>query len=674
MTIRDEAQLLGLSDLQMFDDATVRFLSGAKGAFDDALLNGGVLDVFGSNTRVNVSGTNTLHVGYTDGGNANQGVDMVVNVEDGAELNSVNLVVGDTDGNGRLFGRTGAQITTDALEIGAALNSGNAAVQLQDENTLLTVNGDATVGGSGLLNVLGGAVADINGELTLSNGGDAQVLGGTLEVDAIRYTTVNTSRDLQYGTVRFTQDTLLDTLTLNGLLGSTRTLGPVQTLDVQGEATLGAPLELLGGTFAVDTLANADFLTLDTGTFRYRGDGQWQVFEIDYDGPLGDVVEVMPGLTIQGEARTISGDGFSSSVGPRVEDDGLVRIHSGGTFQAVDQDGETSGVIDNDGEIELLGPTARLLADRIDNAGLVHGTGRIDGRVDNRPSGRIEAHDGERLVFTGFSVDNDGMIAIDGGTMEMQELVNGPQNAGAQIVITNGTLVITDDFDEITNNGQISGTNAEIRTFLNRDNVNNGTMAFTGDDNRLYGNWQNNAGALINVGGDGKVTFFNGVTQNGQVIVSASSLAVFLGDVTGSGSFTGQVEFAGVVAPGNSPGAMSFDNARFTETARIIMELAGLTPENYDRIDVAGLLEAGGVLEIDLLDGFDPSAGDVFDLFDFAALAGQFDLELPALQPGLSWDDSGLSTTGVIAVIPEPTSATLLGLTALALIRRRGRS
>jgi hypothetical protein len=47
---------------------------------------------------------------------------------------------------------------------------------------------------------------------------------------------------------------------------------------------------------------------------------------------------------------------------------------------------------------------------------------------------------------------------------------------------------------------------------------------------------------------------------------------------------------------------------------------------------------------------------------------------LPALQPGLSWDTSELSTSGVLSVAPEPSASLLvaLGIATLLTWRKRG--
>jgi hypothetical protein len=65
---------------------------------------------------------------------------------------------------------------------------------------------------------------------------------------------------------------------------------------------------------------------------------------------------------------------------------------------------------------------------------------------------------------------------------------------------------------------------------------------------------------------------------------------------------------------------------------------------------VAGALSLGGVLDVTLINGFTPSAGQSFNILDWGSLAGTFSgLNLPTLA-GLSWNTSQLYTNGVLSI------------------------
>jgi len=101
---------------------------------------------------------------------------------------------------------------------------------------------------------------------------------------------------------------------------------------------------------------------------------------------------------------------------------------------------------------------------------------------------------------------------------------------------------------------------------------------------------------------------------------------------------------------------------------------------DYDLLDVSGIAALnGGSLDISLLDGFEPSEGDVFDILDASAISGAgFDsISLPSLDEGLAWDTSSLLSSGSLSVsaVPEPSTlaSLLMGSLGIGLAIRRRR-
>jgi autotransporter-associated beta strand protein len=85
--------------------------------------------------------------------------------------------------------------------------------------------------------------------------------------------------------------------------------------------------------------------------------------------------------------------------------------------------------------------------------------------------------------------------------------------------------------------------------------------------------------------------------------------------------------------------------------AALTMDIA--TPGVCDRLVIDGQFIAGGTLEV-LLDSraISPSVGSAYDLLDFTAVTGEFDLvHLPVLDFGLRWDTSQLLVSGTVAVV-----------------------
>ena len=95
-------------------------------------------------------------------------------------------------------------------------------------------------------------------------------------------------------------------------------------------------------------------------------------------------------------------------------------------------------------------------------------------------------------------------------------------------------------------------------------------------------------------------------------------------------------------------------NATFAADNILAMELGGTTAgSEYDTLLVDGTLTLNGTLDVILIDGFEPSVGDSFDILDFGSLAGQFTgIDLPILTDELVWNLSELYSAGEISVVP----------------------
>jgi hypothetical protein len=141
-------------------------------------------------------------------------------------------------------------------------------------------------------------------------------------------------------------------------------------------------------------------------------------------------------------------------------------------------------------------------------------------------------------------------------------------------------------------------------------------------------------------------------TINGTVQGTSSAQPITLsGYIKGTGSFT-NVVFTGTHDPGLSPTFLSVGNVAYADTALLSIELGGTTRgSQYDAIVASGNLSLSGVLQLSLINGFIPVAGDSFDILDWNTLSGAFSsLIFPTLGTGLTWNTSQLYATGVLSV------------------------
>ena len=181
-------------------------------------------------------------------------------------------------------------------------------------------------------------------------------------------------------------------------------------------------------------------------------------------------------------------------------------------------------------------------------------------------------------------------------------------------------------------------------------------------------------------GGGTPIVYRGGLTLSGGTVVantieiiepaaSPSPLIVESGTLSVV-NFIGDLEITtGTFSPGASPAAASI-SGNYAQGAggTLLMELGGTAGgAQYDQVHVADMVDLDGTLEVVLIDGFSPSAGDVFDLLDADSMVGSFTtLDLPDLSgEGLFWNTSSLLVDGTLAVvIPEPVG--LPGLAAIA--------
>jgi hypothetical protein len=376
-------------------------------------------------------------------------------------------------------------------------------------------------------------------------------------------------------------------------------------------------LAIDGGTFSVGQLVNAARLDFRSGSLNLTA-GDLLVAEV---GTFGSTLTIQAGNTLNVTAATNIGTGA------------LITVSDNGTF--------TSGEMANDGELDLDGQTATVtVVGSLTNAGALRGQGRVAGAVTNTTTGSVLVDVGRRINFLGPAFTNAGHVSATGLPDNPAELV------------FDGTMT------NIAGTGLITASSGRIR--FNSAASNAGSLTIAGGDNHIYGPITNTG--QIRVTGGATATFYGDVVQNGVLQVSESgtstSVAVFLGSVTGSGGSTGDgdIFFEGQVSPGNSTGEVTYaNNVFFNVGSRLQIELGGVAPGvQHDKIIVSGALQLGGELDVQLINGFMPLGGQSFTIATSSAgISGAFlSTSLPVV-PGLTWQvdqtetDLVLSLTGV---------------------------
>ncbi|HEV7380044.1 MAG TPA: DUF4347 domain-containing protein [Dyadobacter sp.] len=158
----------------------------------------------------------------------------------------------------------------------------------------------------------------------------------------------------------------------------------------------------------------------------------------------------------------------------------------------------------------------------------------------------------------------------------------------------------------------------------------------------------------------GTVTTAGKLIINGTLTVSGTLTST--GTLAGSGTLgSSTVTNNGTIAPGNSPGILSFNGNVVSENT-VNVELAGVTPgTGYDQILVSGSMVLSGTLNVTLASGYTPVLNDEFTIIDAGSISGTFTtVNLPSVSPRI-WSTTYNETNGtlVLKVVNDPLPVTL---------------
>ena len=320
------------------------------------------------------------------------------------------------------------------------------------------------------------------------------------------------------------------------------------------------------------------------------------------------------------------------------------------------------------------------------NAGLLaaglSGTGTI-----NLSGGALNS-DGSSAI--GTNPGGVGTVTVSGGTwINAGALYVGKAGTGilnltntGAVTLSSGNLVIANDTGSAGTLNLGTGTTAgTANTTTIQGGSGNATVNFNQSGNYTF------APALtgnlsVNVIGSGITTLtgtndYTGdtIVTNGALIVQGDESAV-TGTTTvqtgtklgGTGIIGGDVtiQSGGTLSPGLSPGLLTFmDSVTMEASSTLEMQITGTNTGLYDQLFVGGIFTGGGTLDLNV--SYAATAGDTFLLFTSGGFdSGSFTIATN-LTGGLTWDDSQLASTGMVSIVPEPSTLVLSGLALIAL-------
>jgi hypothetical protein len=509
------------------------------------------------------------------------------------------------DGTGT-FNQSGGTNTTNGLYVG--------------ERAMGTYN----LSGTGVLTVTGG------GTLIAWNtpGTSVNLSGGTINAAALDFNGVPALFNWTGGTLNLTQSVTWDPSaaanSTSAALGPSLVLDNTQTLAITGNEVLGgtgafgltlnggsahsvtgsitvnsaSSLTLAGGTLAIGTLVNNGAFNFIAGTLSINQAGASINTPIVTGNP--STINVNANNISLGSAASLNGFSHQGvlNVGANT-----ITLNSAGYARL--------GVLTLLTGGSIVAPNGVTLA----SGSNLQGSGTVTARVAGNLGSVIEATGGLTLGdptspagfnYAGELRTKQFVVALNSsaavGLGNLTTLGNGA--SPGTLNATNGFVL---DFDEaITGYGTINSTN---------------TLA--------------------------KRATINGAVQGNSV----GQPITLSGYIKGMGTFD-NVNFTGTFSPGLSPTIVTAGNLAFSSTSTLEMELSGTTAgSQYDQIQASGALTLTGILNISLIIGFTPAAGNSFNLLDWSSVAGTFSsLQLPTLSGGLQWNTSQLYTTGELSV------------------------
>jgi hypothetical protein len=269
----------------------------------------------------------------------------------------------------------------------------------------------------------------------------------------------------------------------------------------------------------------------------------------------------------------------------------------------------------------------------------VHNGGVITATVANYLN-RAYTNDAGSILRLSYTSNAGAVIEVDSGFTNngLLELVNTYSTANTRVRAASGSLV-----NSPTGTIAISGTTgwSNIETELNNQgameldwylrldsasaaHVNSGTINLTGGN--LVINQSGTSPSFTNTGtmtiDSGYTLDINGGAFNNE---AAGTLA---GDGTidmagGVTSFTN----AGIISPGSSPGALTITGMDMVQevTSLINIEIESPTGGSFDSLSVAGNVTKGGILNVDLYNGYFPTIGDSIPFLSATAVSSDFD-------------------------------------------------
>jgi len=345
----------------------------------------------------------------------------------------------------------------------------------------------------------------------------------------------------------------------------------------------------------------------------------------------------------------------------------------GGSVELLDGSDIEGGTLNNAGGtlgVKAPGATVILNGDAVFGAVTIRGTYTGDVGTTTKLLGTINNTAGAQMVNQGTFLDvpgvvhgtvinnagtiiNNGVFANQGGsTLTNTGVLNNTDslsNSGlfqvASAGVLNNTGIISNGFggDFVVQSGGTFNNSGSFRSdsFSTFGSQANSTILNAGDMS-LGGNTVAIGGSLRN---NGTITMVAGPTTGDSTIQPPAPplLITSTGKLSGTGTvnqglFGFGVINQGVMAPGDPLGTFTIvGNYEQTATGTLEILLGGTGAGQFSQLDITGGADLGGTLDVKLFAGFDPQAGEMFEILESGGVTNLDFLSMlfPSLSDGL---------------------------------------
>lgn len=484
------------------------------------------------------------------------------------------------------------------------------------------------VNGGSTLDLVGQAVTTNQADVTLRDAGSSFAAVDGLSVnDAAGSFTVENGRDF----------TTAGAFTNDGMLR----VGDSTTFEVNGALTNQAGTTLTGGMYEVG------------GTLRYDG---------------ADVRTVDAGVVLDGAGAAIVDESDMNAL-------------------------RMLGAVASSGSVDLLnGQSLMIEAGAGDLTVQTGGALRVDASTLDSQGGTLVVEAGSTAVVEnnsmatlgagGLLVEDGGAATVDTGSMLMAQ--GGDVSVGETGMLTVGTGSVVEIAEGFTltnlrEDGRLVDGEFDLRGVIRVDNAEvrriRNTVVLDGEGS-----------GIENLDGMDAFNFLEQIDETGRLTLRNGRTLDLQGPLTVLGDLIIEAPGGGALTAGAGMGAGALTIAgdlTLGERSRVQMTIGGTTAgEDYLPIDVVGTLvlvdETGdglaGVLKLRITDEFDGTLGESFDVMLWGDRDGAFERIIglyvgPGLRLAPTYTAEGLRMT--VVEVPAPGGAVMLGLAALAGLRRR---